>query len=317
MRRSGFPAHRFFPSVFLGAAAVLLVVLLGVTGCESLGSIAEVGTGVAVATGRMTEQQAASVTRTAEAVGRSFEDITPEQEYYIGRAVGATILDQYEPFDEETVTDYLNLVGQALAMASDRPELFGGYRFMVLASDEINAFATPSGLVFVSRGLLRLTRSEDDVAAILAHEIGHIQHRHGLQAIRTSRITTALTSAAITGAQFATSAEVAELTEAFEGSINDITSTLVNSGYSRGAEREADQAAVEIMKRVGYDPNGLIRVLERMNEGWVADGPGFMQTHPSPTARIEVVRNAIGAYRHDGAGAAARQRRYERALGSI
>ncbi len=313
MMRNGFRTRGFFPSVFLilGAAAII------VGGCESLGSIAEVGTGVAVATGRMTEQQAESVTRTADAVSRSFEDITPEQEYYIGRAVGATILDQYEPFDEQAVTEYLNLVGQGLAMASDRPELFGGYRFMALDSDEINAFATPSGLVFISRGLLRLTRSEDDVAAILAHEIGHIRHRHGLQAIRTSRITTALTSAAITGAQFATSEEVAELTEAFEGSISDITSTLVNSGYSRGAEREADEAAVEIMKRVGYDPNGLIRVLERMNESWVADGPGFMRTHPSPTARIDVVRNAIGTYRHDGTGSAERQRRYERALGSI
>ena len=286
-------------------------------GCESLGSIAEVGTAAAVATGRMSEQQAASVTRSAEAVGRSFEDITPEQEYYIGRAVGATILEQYQPYDEQVATDYLNLLGQSLALASDRPELFGGYRFMILDSDEINAFATPSGLIFISRGLLRLTRSEDDLAAILAHEIGHVQHRHGLQAIRTARITTALTSTAITGAQFATSQEVAELTSVFEDSINDITSTLVNSGYSRSAEREADEAAVGIMKRVGYDPNALIRVLERMDQQWESDGPGFMQTHPAPQTRIGVVRSAIGSYRHQPVGTAARQRRYQRALGSV
>ncbi|TVQ37577.1 MAG: peptidase M48 [Spirochaetaceae bacterium] len=297
--------------------AVIAAILLVLAGCESLGSIAEVGTGVAVATGRMTEQQAASVTRSAEAIGRSFEDITPEQEYYIGRAVGATILDQYAPYDEQAATDYLNLIGQSLAMASDRPELFGGYRFMVLDSEEVNAFATPSGLIFVSRGLLRLTRSEDDVAAVLAHEIGHVQHRHGLQAIRTSRITAALTSTAITGAQFATSQEIAELTEVFEDSINDVTTTLVNNGYSRSAEREADQAAVEIMKRIGYDPEALIRVLERMDEDWVSDGPGFMRTHPAPRTRIEVVRNAIGTYRHQPAGTAERQRRYERALGSV
>ena len=303
--------------VVVPTVAVIAAMVLVLAGCESLGSIAEVGTGVAVATGRMTEQQAASVTRSAEAIGRSFEDITPEQEYYIGRAVGATILDQYAPYDEQAATDYLNLIGQSLAMASDRPELFGGYRFMVLDSEEVNAFATPSGLIFVSRGLLRLTRSEDDVAAVLAHEIGHVQHRHGLQAIRTSRITTALTSTAITGAQFATSQEIAELTAVFEDSINDVTTTLVNNGYSRSAEREADQAAVEIMKRIGYDPEALIRVLERMDEDWVSDGPGFMRTHPAPQTRIEVVRDAIGTYRHQPAGTAERQRRYERALGSV
>jgi beta-barrel assembly-enhancing protease len=294
-----------------------LIVLFLVAGCAGLGSVTEIGSSLAVATGRMTEQQAQSLTRTAQAVERSFEDITPEQEYYIGRAVGAVILDQYQPYDEAVATDYLNLVGQALGLASDRPELFGGYRFMILDADEINAFATPSGLIFVSRGMLRLTRSEDDLAAVLAHEIGHIQHRHGLKAIRTSRITTALTSAAITGAQFATSAEVAELTEVFEGSISDITSTLVNSGYSRSAEREADEAAVEIMKRVGYDPAALVRVLERMNENWVSDGPGFAQTHPTPDTRIRVVRNAIGSFRHQAAGAQDRQRRFDRALGSV
>ncbi len=297
--------------------AFIATLVLAAIGCAGLGSITEIGTGVAVATGRMTDQQAQSLTRTAEAVERSAEDITPEQEYYIGRSVGAVILDQYPPYDSATATEYLNLVGQALALASDRPELFGGYRFMILEANEVNAFATPSGLIFVSRGMLRLTRSEDDLAAVLAHEIGHIQHRHGLKAIRTSRITTALTSAALTGAQFATSAEVAELTAAFEGSITDITSTLINSGYSRGAEREADEAAVEIMKRVGYDPTALIRVLERMGEGWDPAGPGFARTHPAPDTRISVVQRAIGSYRHQPVGAAARQRRFDRALGSI
>ena len=297
--------------------AFIATLVLAAIGCAGLGSITEIGTGVAVATGRMTDQQAQSLTRTAEAVERSAEDITPEQEYYIGRSVGAVILDQYPPYNNATATEYLNLVGQALALASDRPELFGGYRFMILEANEVNAFATPSGLIFVSRGMLRLTRSEDDLAAVLAHEIGHIQHRHGLKAIRTSRITTALTSAALTGAQFATSAEVAELTAAFEGSITDITSTLINSGYSRGAEREADEAAVEIMKRVGYDPTALIRVLERMGEGWDPAGPGFARTHPAPDTRISVVQRAIGSYRHQPVGAAARQRRFDRALGSI
>ena len=297
------------------SAVLSLAVLF--TACESFGSIAGVGAGLAVATGHMSEGQAGAVTRAAEAVAHSFEDITPEQEYYIGRAVGAVIISKYPIYHDPAATEYLNILGQGLAYASDRPELFGGYRFAILDADEVNAFATPSGLILLSRGMLRLVRSEDDLAAVIAHEIGHIQHQHGLKAIRTARITSALTSTAIAGAQFATSEEVAELTLVFEDSINDITSTLVNSGYSRSAEREADQAAVEIMTRVGYDPNALVRVLERMGETWDPDGPGFAQTHPSPSDRIDIVRGAIGSYRHTPVATNIRRRRFDAALGSM
>ncbi|TVQ24071.1 MAG: peptidase M48 [Spirochaetaceae bacterium] len=294
--------------------ASVLVGVLAIT-CSSLGAISSVGATIGVATGVIDERQAEGIRRTGELAERSFEEFTPEQEYYLGRAVSARIVAEYDLYEDEEANAYINNIGMILAYASDRPQLFADYRFQILESDELNAFAAPSGLVFVTRGMLRLAGSEDEVASILAHEIAHIQHRHGLQSIRTSRVTAALTSAALTGAQFATSSEIRELTAVFEDSIDDVTQTLFTAGYSRRSETEADVSAVEIMRRVGYDPRALVRFLERMQDQWNPDGPGFAQTHPSPESRIDDIRSEIRP--DDPRETRERTERYHRYLGGI
>lgn len=290
---------RFRP---LLAPGILVAVLTGIalTGCASL----DLGDVFVIAQ------------KSAPAVQKSFEDITPEQEYYIGRAVGATILAQYSPYTEPGPTEYLNLLGRTLAFASDRPETFGGYHFLVLDSQEINAFAAPGGLIFVSRGLLACADSEDRVAAILAHEIAHVVEQHGLQAIKKSRVTSALTSVAIASAQTAGSGELAKLTTVFEDSIGDITATLVNSGYSRAFEKEADLMAVEILKRVGYDPNALVRMLEVMETRLEPGGRDFAKTHPEPEVRIAEIRKVL-AEAPAPPVQTERQARYQAALGNL
>ncbi len=251
------------------------------------------------------------------AVQKSFEDITPEQEYYIGRAVAATVLDQYDPFPESVGNAYLNRLGQTLALVSDRPETFGGYHFLILDSEEINAFAAPGGLILVSRGLLRCAASEDEVAAILAHEVAHVAERHGLQAIKKSRITTAMTGLALTAAEQQTSGALAELTSAFSDSISDITSTLINSGYSRAFEKEADLGAVETLKRAGYDPWALVRMLEVMDRRLEPGGKDFAKTHPDPEDRIEYLKKELSGSAPAYTAPAPRQRRYQAALAGI
>ncbi len=250
----------------------LLAGLLAVSGCQTLDTVAQLGTAVGVATGTISSDQAESINKTASAAGKAFEQLTPEQEYYIGRAVAATILAEYRPADDDAANRYLNLLGQTLAMASDKPETFGGYHFLVMETDEINAFAAPGGLILVSRGLLRCCADEDAVAAVLAHEIGHVQAAHGLQAIRKGRLTSALTILATESAKQFGGRELAELTTAFEGSIGDITGTLVNSGYSRKFEREADDIAVTILERVGYNPRALEEMLAQMKQRLPAAG---------------------------------------------
>lgn len=296
--------------------SLLLPGLLAGAGCATLEKAANLGTSVAQEQGIVTKDQAKSISRATTAVAKSFEDITPEQEYYIGRSVGAVLVNKYRPYPNAAANNYLNVLGQTLAQASDRPETFGGYHFLVLDSTEINAFAAPGGLIFVSRGMLRCCRSEDAVAAVLAHEIGHVQLLHGLQAIDKSRLTQALTTIAAEGGKTFGGEKLVELTKTFEGSVGDITSTMVNNGYSRSFERAADAAAVTILKRVGYDPHGLVAMLTEMEKNLKPGGLDFAKTHPSPKSRIEDIEGRIAG----GAAAPevpARQARFRQALGSL
>ena len=277
--------------------------------------VAQVGTSVAQSQGVVTGEQAKSITRSTAAVAKTLEDFTPEQEYYIGRSVGAVIVNRYRPYPNAQANSYLNLLGQTLAQASDRPETFGGYHFLILDSDEINAFAAPGGLIFVSRGMLRCCRSEDAVAAVLAHEIAHIQHRHGIQSIEKSRQTQALTILAAEGAKTFGKKELADLTKTFEGSITDITSTLITNGYSRSFEQEADASAVRTLSRVGYNPNALVAMLREMEGRLKPGGLDFAKTHPSPGSRIADIESIVG--RAALTEPPARHERFRSAMGNI
>ena len=297
----------------LGVAPLFSAVI---SGCEGMEEAATIGASLGQATGVITDQQAESIIKSGKAVARGFEDITPEQEYYIGRAVGASLLSQYPPFENRAANLYVNTLGQALAQVSALPETFNGYHFLILDTKEINAFAAPGGLIFVSRGMLRCCRNEDAVAAVLAHEIGHVEHRHGLQAIKKSRVTAALSTLAMEGAKNLGGQELAELTRTFENSITDITATLVNSGYSLAFEKQADNSAVTILQRIGYDPNGLVDMLRQMNTRLAPGSPGFGRTHPSPGVRIANIQGRIGVFRPVPTPLA-RQARFQRLLGTV
>lgn len=271
----------------LAAAAVF-------TGCAAMQKVTEAGTAVAVGAGVMTEDQAGSVNKSTAAIVKAAEVLTPENEYYIGRSVGATVLSNYKPYDADKATDYVNTLGQTLAMVSDMPQTFGGYHFLILDSTEVNAFAAPGGFIFVSRGMLRCAKTETALAAVLAHEIGHVQFRHGLQSIKKGRITQAgVTVLAETGKTLG-GENLKMLTDQFSGTVDDIMKTLVVNGYSRGAEKEADQAAVTIMKRIGYNPAGLLDMLHEMESKVQEGGAGFGKTHPPPQDRIALIEKAIG-----------------------
>jgi len=291
--------------------------LLVAAGCQSLGAVSKEMTDYAVSQGAITQEQAQSINRAATATGKAFEQITPEQEYYIGRAVAATILAQYKPYDDQKANRYLNVLGQTLAAASDKPETFAGYHFLILDTEEINAFAAPGGFILVSRGLLRCCKNEDAVAAVLAHEIGHVQYGHGVQAIKKSRLTAALTILAAEGARNLGSRELAELTDNFEGAVSDVTATLVNAGYSRKSESEADAAAVTILSRVGYSPAGLKEMLQEMDKRLKPGGPGFAKTHPDPKDRIADIEPLLAGASAPTPQPAARLSRFRSSLEGV
>ena len=297
----------------LFGAMAAIVVLVCMTGCST---VSQVGGMVGQAAGVMNSDQAEALNKSAQAVEKTFQDITPEQEYYIGRAVAATVLVTYKPFDREQANAYLNLIGQTAAQFSLKPETFGGYHFLLLETDEVNAFAAPGGLILVSRGMVRCCKTEDELVAVLAHEISHVDHQHGLKAIRKGRLTSALTTLGAAAGSSLAGSQLGEVTKAFEGSISDITSTMVNSGYSRTTEYEADKGAVAIMKKLGYSPAALVTMLERMDSQLKADSRGFGKTHPAPAVRIAELKKTIGT-EAPPAPSPVRQERFEKAMGGV
>jgi predicted Zn-dependent protease len=293
---------------------LLLPAVLLFSGCQAMLTSAAKVTAQAEKTGVISPEKAQSIKKStdniADAESKRREEFTPEQEYYIGRSVAAVILNKYPPYTNQPTNEYLNLIGQALAQASDMPEIFLGYRVLVLNSDEINAFATPGGHIFVSKGLLRCCRTEDAVAAVLAHEIGHIQLRHGIQAIKQERFIDF-------GKTIVTEIGGEKLLETFGGAIGDFTNMMINTGYSRPFEYAADDVAQTILRRLGYDPNGLVEVLMVMGKKLKPDDTGFGKTHPPPQDRIDQVQKNTGVKYSPVLTPKARQARYMKAVGDI
>ncbi len=294
----------------------ILLTLMTLTGCAAVETATTVATTVGEATGTISKSQSQSIRKSTAAVSKSLEDFTPEQEYYIGRTVGAVVLGKYSASADAKVNAYLNVLGQTLAQASDMPELFGGYHFLVLDSDDINAFATSGGHIFITRGLIRCCRTEDALAAVLGHEIGHIQLRHGMKAIEKARMTDALSILAQEGAKSFGSQEVAQLTQAFGGMISDITNTMINNGYSRSYEYQADAAAVSILQRMSYNPGALTDMLGVMARQMKPGGSDFAKTHPSPQNRIAEL-NERGKSLAVAETPAIRKERFTKAVGHL
>jgi predicted Zn-dependent protease len=270
-----------------------IVVMSCFMGCKLM-DIAIEGAAVAAQTAGIDGDKIRSGAKVAKAASEALKEITPEQRHFVGRAVGATILQSYKPYDNTKLNAYLNVLGKSLSVASDMPETFSGYHFLALDTAEINAFAAPGGFIFISRGLIRCCDTEDALAAVLAHEIGHVQADHGMQSISKGRITTALTTTVAEGAKSFGGEQLSQLVGALEGSITDITGTMISSGYARKFETESDVAAVTIMKRVGYNANALKQMLQVMETKLKNDKRGFASTHPDPSVRIKDIEPLIG-----------------------
>jgi len=232
----------------------------------------------------------------ARAFGSAAEEVTPEQEYFIGRAVAANILSAYKIWDEDPeLTSYLNLICAAIVLNSPQPTLFNGYHVAILESNEINAFATSGGHIFITKGLLNIAKTEDALASVIAHEVAHVQLRHGIKSIKSSRITEALLLTATAGISNMRGFDVNEMTDVFSESVSEIMQTMVNSGYSREQEYEADIAAMYLLARTGYQPSALIDMLRVLNDSYVT-GSGFSKTHPLPRQRIYYAERALNRF---------------------
>jgi len=277
-------------------SSVAMVVALGILVFAGCASVVQVGTTAAHQAGLITKQEKEYYDRRAEETESAVRPMTDREEYYVGRAVAATVLGQYRLYRDDRLTLYLNEVGQALALASERPLTYGGYHFAVLDSDEVNALACPGGIILITRGMLDRARNEEELAAVLAHEIAHVNHKDGVNAIQRSRWIQATAALGADAARQLGQGQLDQLASLFEGSVGDVVKTLLVNGYSRADELAADQTALLLMVRLGYDPNGLTDYLARLaqEQGAGAHG-GFFATHPGMGDRLVEARATITA----------------------
>jgi predicted Zn-dependent protease len=279
------------PCYQLFKALCLTVSILFLVNC----AVTQKGAEILEKTGKITSEDKELITKTSEAVRSSFRDLSEEEEYYIGRSVAALILSKYKVWDNSKATNYVNLLTQAVALFSDRPEIYAGYHTLILDTDEINALAAPGGFIFLTRGLLRLCSDEDTLAGIIAHEIGHISARHGLQAIKKSRLIEAFKLLASETAERLAPERLAQLTNLFEGTLDDIVGQLIERGYDRRSEYEADSLSLATLQRAAYSPQGMLHFLEVLaqTKTKTTSLKGWFSTHPEPKDRHERLKAEV------------------------
>jgi len=239
-----------------------------------------------------TQERIGMITSSVQSISKAARPLSDDEEYYVGRAVAARITSTYPLYHNTRLTEYLNLIGQSLVLHTEKPTTFGGYRFALLDSHEINAFACPGGTILITRGMLSSVKSEDELAAVLAHEIGHIIHRDGIAAIQSSRWSEAALMIGSNAAKEFGPKDTAKLLSLFEGSIDDVVKTLVVNGYGREQEKAADAAALEYLAAAGYDPQGLVGYLTRLEKAGHGAKGGILKTHPGTDERLQYVHQA-------------------------
>ena len=240
----------------------------------------------------------------AKGIKDARKDLTPENEYYVGRSVATNLLsranykyveaDAYQSGQLGKTTAYVNAVGNVLAAAAmgnarkdDRPSPIAGWHFVIVDDDTINAFAASGGFILVNKGLIKTAQNEDELAAVLAHEVAHTVRGHAIGSIKKSRMAGVYKEMLNDTVQL-DEAQLGTLTQAFEGAMTDMIDSMVVKGYSRDTEFEADRIGLHIMADAGYDPQAFIRFLEQLDKkmGHATGTGGFKSTHPAPKDRI-------------------------------
>ena len=294
----------------------LIMVLFSLVLLISCAEVVQVGTTLGQGMGKISAEDKEAIDRTATQTAKAVRPMTDEEEYYVGRAVAATILGQYRLYTSVRLTSYVNTVGQAVALASDRPFTFGGYHFAILDTEEVNALSCPGGMVFITRGMVQRVKNEDELAAILAHEVAHVNHKDGLAAIQKSRWVEVVSILGSGAAKKLGEAELGQLVSLFQGSVDDVVKTLLVNGYGREQESLADLSALTFLHRLGYNADALTDFLERLaREQTGGSGSGIFKTHPGMSERIVAARSLISKNQWLRKDDPARDRRF-REMGS-
>lgn len=218
--------------------------------------------------------------------------VSTQQEVEMGQQYAMQINQQLPIVQDPELNRYINVLGDSIARLTERRDL-PEWRFYIVDSREVNAFAVPGGFIYINRGLIERTQTMDQLAGVLGHEIGHIVKRHSIKQMEQQQganigLTLACVLTSICNSQAAATAI-------------QVGGTALFAKFSRGDENEADEEGVRNVVRAGINPNGIpemfqILINERNSTGGGGAVASWFATHPLEEDRIEETRRMIAAY---------------------
>ena len=206
---------------------------------------------------------------------------TDTEEQALGQQVSDQLRLRFGVVQDKAVHKYVSLVGNVLAKASSRPAL--PWKFIVLDTDGVNAYAAPGGFIHITRGALSLLQSESELADVLAHEIAHVTEKHTIKAIQQSK-------------RVELAAEMSR-SQVLSAVADKSYAILYEGAYDRGQELDADEKGVALANTSGYAPGGLAAFLARLDER-NKDNPdrnGLFASHPATKERIDKLGKQINS----------------------
>ncbi len=202
--------------------------------------------------------------------------ISTKEEIEIGRRVAMDLETKYGLVTDPELQARVARIGAKIAAASDRQDI--QYSFKVLNNKEVNALALPGGFVYLFKGLVDYMPSDEELAGIIGHEVGHISKRHTVRQLEKS-----LGMSILFGVLFGDRGVI----------LQNLAYNAIMAGYSRGDEREADQLGFQHTVRAGYNPYSMLMGLQKLNDLSSKGNYGLFSTHPEPEARVSLVQGYI------------------------
>lgn len=209
--------------------------------------------------------------------------ISTEQEVQIGRQAAREIEAEFGVFADPAMTQRVTRIGRRVAAVSGRSDL--PWTFKILNSREVNAISLPGGIIYVTRGMMTFIRSDDELAFVLGHEVGHVDRRHHVRMIERTFFFSVVIALLFGGD--ATAAQVAEFAR-----------FLIDRGFSREFEFDADRTGVDLVHRARLNAAAGLGFMERLRTAQGRDPSEFellFRTHPALPDRIVRVRDRLRA----------------------
>jgi predicted Zn-dependent protease len=224
--------------------------------------------------------------------------LSKNAEAQIGRSIMREIRASGQLVEDPQITEYINDIGHRISAQANNGD--HKFTFFVIDDPNINAFALPGGYIGVHTGLLEATRSEDELAGVLAHEVAHVTQRHIARAIHANQRQSILNTAIMLGAILVGAAGGAS-SDAMQGAIAVAQGTAAQQqiNFTRSNEYEADRVGISALAEAGFDPQGMATFFEVISKGGGAPEyrvPEFLRTHPVTSARIAEARGRARDY---------------------